>query len=156
MYLCFIPPGLVITLLLKNYWKPPKTGLSQGVFNSWACSHAVLCCPILDSLKNIPFRIAQNVNIYISSPIMLYIEHVFHLSTAEAFIIFLQILSRDSVTVAVDAVVYYKVFNPIVAIANVENFRWERQAEGDEGRREPLDRSCNLMMNLMIHKQSRT
>ena len=45
------------------------------------------------------------------------------LESSEVFVIFLQILSRDSVTVAVDAVVYYKVFNPIVAIANVENFR---------------------------------
>merc|ERR1712136_168443 len=33
-----------------------------------------------------------------------------------------EILSKDSVTVAVDAVVYYRVFNPTVAIANVENF----------------------------------
>merc|ERR1712038_1580099 len=33
-----------------------------------------------------------------------------------------EILSKDSVTVAVDAVVYYRVFNPTVSIANVENF----------------------------------
>lgn len=32
-----------------------------------------------------------------------------------------EILTRDSVTVAVDAVVYYRVFNPTVSIANVEN-----------------------------------
>lgn len=32
-----------------------------------------------------------------------------------------EVLTRDSVTVAVDAVVYYRVFNPIVSIANVEH-----------------------------------
>jgi len=34
-----------------------------------------------------------------------------------------EILSRDSVTVAVDAVVYYRVQNPTIAVSNVENFR---------------------------------
>jgi len=33
-----------------------------------------------------------------------------------------EILSRDSVTVAVDAVVYYRVSNPTICISNVENF----------------------------------
>lgn len=33
-----------------------------------------------------------------------------------------EILTRDSVTVAVDAVVYYRVQNPIIAVSNVENF----------------------------------
>ncbi|KAF4519149.1 hypothetical protein B566_EDAN007424 [Ephemera danica] len=33
----------------------------------------------------------------------------------------LQILTRDSVTVSVDAVVYYRVSNATVSIANVEN-----------------------------------
>ena len=37
---------------------------------------------------------------------------------------FKQILSRDSVTVAVDAVVYYRVQNPTIAVSNVENFRF--------------------------------
>jgi len=32
-----------------------------------------------------------------------------------------EVLTRDSVTVAVDAVVYYRVFNPTVSIANVEH-----------------------------------
>jgi erythrocyte band 7 integral membrane protein len=32
-----------------------------------------------------------------------------------------EVLTRDSVTVAVDAVVYYRVFNPTVSISNVEN-----------------------------------
>jgi erythrocyte band 7 integral membrane protein len=32
-----------------------------------------------------------------------------------------EVLTRDSVTVAVDAVVYYRVFNPTISIANVEN-----------------------------------
>lgn len=32
-----------------------------------------------------------------------------------------EILTKDSVTVAVDAVVYYRVFNPVISIANVEN-----------------------------------
>ena len=35
----------------------------------------------------------------------------------------LKILSRDSVTVTVDAVVYYMVHNPTIAVSNVENFR---------------------------------
>ena len=39
------------------------------------------------------------------------------------YVINVQILSKDSVTVAVDAVVYYRVFNPTICIANVENFR---------------------------------
>ena len=56
------------------------------------------------------------------------VKHIYNKNLATAFIpicIFLnvQILSKDSVTVAVDAVVYYRVFNPTVAIANVENFR---------------------------------
>ena len=33
----------------------------------------------------------------------------------------LQVLSKDSVTVAVDAVVYYRVHNPTVSITNVED-----------------------------------
>jgi len=33
-----------------------------------------------------------------------------------------EILTRDSVTVAVDAVVYYRVQNPTIAISNVENY----------------------------------
>ncbi len=32
-----------------------------------------------------------------------------------------QVLSRDSVTVSVDAVVYYRVSNATVSVANVEN-----------------------------------
>ena len=36
---------------------------------------------------------------------------------------YLQILTRDSVTVTVDAVVYYRVHNPTIAVSNVENFR---------------------------------
>ena len=34
-----------------------------------------------------------------------------------------EILSRDSVTVSVDAVVYYRVSNPTMATNNVEDFR---------------------------------
>ena len=37
---------------------------------------------------------------------------------------YFQILSRDSVTVTVDAVVYYRVHNPTIAVSNVENFRY--------------------------------
>ena len=33
----------------------------------------------------------------------------------------LQVLTKDSVTVAVDAVVYYRIYNPIVAVTNVED-----------------------------------
>lgn len=33
----------------------------------------------------------------------------------------LQVLTKDSVTVAVDAVVYYRIYNPVVAITNVED-----------------------------------
>ena len=60
---------------------------------------------------------------YVSSQETYFTSVRSRLESSEVFVIFLQILSRDSVTVAVDAVVYYKVFNPIVAIANVENFR---------------------------------
>ena len=35
--------------------------------------------------------------------------------------IFFQVLTRDSVTVSVDAVVYYRVSNATVSVANVEN-----------------------------------
>ena len=35
-----------------------------------------------------------------------------------------QVLSRDSVTVTVDAVVYYRVSNPTMATNNVEDFRY--------------------------------
>ena len=34
---------------------------------------------------------------------------------------FMQVLTKDSVTVSVDAVVYYKVSNATVSVANVEN-----------------------------------
>ena len=37
------------------------------------------------------------------------------------FIIIMQVLTKDSVTVSVDAVVYYKVSNATVSVANVEN-----------------------------------
>ena len=60
---------------------------------------------------------------YVSSQETYFTSVRSRLESSEVFVIFLQILSRDSVTVAVDAVVYYTVFNPIVAIANVENFR---------------------------------
>ena len=33
-------------------------------------------------------------------------------------------LSRDSVTVSVDAVVYYRVSNPTMATNNIEDYRW--------------------------------
>ena len=33
-----------------------------------------------------------------------------------------EILTKDSVTVAVDAVVYYKIRNPLSAVCNVENY----------------------------------
>lgn len=34
---------------------------------------------------------------------------------------FWQVLSRDSVTVAVDAVVYYRIFNATISVTNVED-----------------------------------
>jgi len=34
-----------------------------------------------------------------------------------------QVLSRDSVTVSVDAVVYYRVSNPTMATNNIEDYR---------------------------------
>lgn len=37
------------------------------------------------------------------------------------FVVFLKVLTKDSVTVSVDAVVYYRVSNATVSIANVEN-----------------------------------
>ena len=38
----------------------------------------------------------------------------------------MQVLSRDSVTVSVDAVVYYRVKNPIMATNNVEDYRLDK------------------------------
>lgn len=35
-----------------------------------------------------------------------------------------EILTKDSVTVAVDAVVYYRVSNPMAAVCNVSNYSW--------------------------------
>ena len=35
----------------------------------------------------------------------------------------MQVLSRDSVTVSVDAVVYYRVSNPTMATNNIEDYR---------------------------------
>ena len=35
-----------------------------------------------------------------------------------------EILTRDSVTVAVDAVVYYKIVNPLAAVCNVSNYTY--------------------------------
>ena len=37
-----------------------------------------------------------------------------------------EILSRASVTVAVDGVVYYRICNPTMAINNIEDYRWVR------------------------------
>ena len=37
------------------------------------------------------------------------------------FFLILQVLTKDSVTVSVDAVVYYRVSNPTISVANVEN-----------------------------------
>ena len=37
------------------------------------------------------------------------------------FLLLLQVLTKDSVTVSVDAVVYYRVSNATVSVANVEN-----------------------------------
>ena len=34
-----------------------------------------------------------------------------------------QVLSKDSVTVTVDAVVYFRVFDPVMSIVNVENYK---------------------------------
>ena len=36
----------------------------------------------------------------------------------------MQVLSRDSVTVSVDAVVYYRVSNPTMATNNIEDYRY--------------------------------
>ena len=33
-----------------------------------------------------------------------------------------EILTKDSVTVAVDAVVYFKIISPMAAVCNVENY----------------------------------
>ena len=37
------------------------------------------------------------------------------------FDFYYQILTRDSVSVAVDAVVYYRIFDPVVSVCNVQN-----------------------------------
>ncbi|CAF2772122.1 unnamed protein product [Rotaria sp. Silwood2] len=38
-----------------------------------------------------------------------------------------EILTRDSVTVSVDAVVYFRIFNPVISVTNVENSRVSTQ-----------------------------
>lgn len=45
----------------------------------------------------------------------------FFLCFFNLFFLFHQVLTKDSVTVSVDAVVYYRVSNATVSIANVEN-----------------------------------
>ena len=42
----------------------------------------------------------------------------------EPYLPSLQVLSRDSVTVSVEAVVYYRVSNPTMATNNIEDYRW--------------------------------
>ena len=43
-----------------------------------------------------------------------------------------EVLSRDSVTVSVDAVVYYRVSNPTMATNNIEDYRWVKFLRLDE------------------------
>ena len=52
------------------------------------------------------------VYIYIGVCVFLNSQHWF---------VYLQVLTKDSVTVSVDAVVYYKIHNPTISVANVEN-----------------------------------
>lgn len=35
-----------------------------------------------------------------------------------------EILTKDSVTVTVDGVCYFRVFNPVVSVVSVENAKW--------------------------------
>ena len=44
--------------------------------------------------------------------------------TYTAVSLFLQVLTKDSVTVFVDAVVYYKIFDPIVSSTNIRDAGW--------------------------------
>ena len=46
---------------------------------------------------------------------------VYKFSVPTTALLFFQVLTRDSVTVSVDAVVYYRVSNATVSVANVEN-----------------------------------
>ena len=43
----------------------------------------------------------------------------------------MQVLTKNSVTVSVDAVVYYKVSNATVSVANVENAHHSTRYEGE-------------------------
>ena len=43
----------------------------------------------------------------------------------------MQVLTKDSVTVSVDAVVYYKVSNATVSVANVENAHHSTRYDGE-------------------------
>ena len=36
-----------------------------------------------------------------------------------------KILTKDSVTVTVDAVVYFRIFDPVASVINVENAQWD-------------------------------
>jgi erythrocyte band 7 integral membrane protein len=50
---------------------------------------------------------------------MLFVSFAIALLAADSF---LQILTKDSVTVNVDAIMYYKVSNAICAISNVDDY----------------------------------
>lgn len=41
----------------------------------------------------------------------------------------MQVLSRDSVTVSVDAVVYYKIFSPVQSVTVISDYRWLTRAQ---------------------------
>ena len=49
------------------------------------------------------------------------IGNCMHQTIFKQYLYFLQVLTKDSVTVSVDAVVYYRVSNATVSVANVEN-----------------------------------
>ena len=50
----------------------------------------------------------------------------------------LQILSRDSVTVSVDAVVYFNVTDSVLALCSVSDFRWLSDRKGKRGPKDIL------------------
>jgi erythrocyte band 7 integral membrane protein len=73
------------------------------------------------------FRLGRLSNNSVRGPGMCFILpcidtlHVIDMRTVSFDVPPQEVLTRDSVTVAVDAVVYYRVFNPTISIANVEH-----------------------------------
>ncbi|CAF3904133.1 unnamed protein product [Rotaria sordida] len=66
-----------------------------------------------------------------------------------------EILTRDSVTVSVDGVVYFRIFNPVISVTNVENSRVSTQllaaTTGTKTLQEILSDRENISHSMQTH-----